>query len=438
MKRRRLIHAAAIVDALSGVTRPGAILIEDDRVLAAGSPESIGMIEQKPIFMPRTLLMPAFVNIHAHLDLTHLGPRPFDGSFMGWLSEIIAERAKTDDAIAASVRQGVELSRAGGTGLIGDIAGDGSFAPILALRESGMPGVSFLEIFGIGSGETEACRFIDRAMEQIEPEANGVRLGLQPHAPYSCGREVYAHAATHDVLLSTHLAESLDEIEFTRAASGMFADMLRRYREWDESIQPMHAHPVDALAQPLSSRPWIATHCNYVDDAHIEQLARWNTTVAYCPRASDYFGHGNFSSIATLEGDATVHVHLRTENSKLLPPHRYRDMLEAGVRIAFGTDSIVCLDRTDRISTLDDMRHLYKRDGTEPPVLLHMATIAGAEALGRPRTCVTFEPGDTLGVIGFPIDPDEATDPLVQVMNSDTAPEWIMMNEATARDTVIR
>ena len=50
-------------------------------------------------------------------------------------------------------------------------------------------------------------------------------------------------------------------------------------------------------------------------------LAASNITVAYCPRASHYFGHTN---------------------------HRWKEMLDAGINVALGTDSLLCLDTPDQ------------------------------------------------------------------------------------------
>ncbi|MFN7022304.1 MAG: hypothetical protein ACK4WH_13380, partial [Phycisphaerales bacterium] len=84
---------------------------------------------------------------------------------------------------------------------------------------------------------------------------------------------------------------------------------------------------------------------NDCDDEDLAVLARTGTSVAYCPRASDYFR-------------AAEHF----------GPHRYRDMLAAGVTVALGTDSALCLGPeadpvragdAARISVLDEVRHLW-------------------------------------------------------------------------------
>jgi cytosine/adenosine deaminase-related metal-dependent hydrolase len=128
------------------------------------------------------------------------------------------------------------------------------------------------------------------------------------------------------------------------------------------------------MAEVLGAAPFLVAHVNDCDDAAIRTLARTGTSVAYCPRASAYFG-------------AERHF----------GPHRYRDMLGAGINVALGTDSIVNLPESAvgaaGMSILDEMRFLYRRDGTDPRVLLGMGTVNGARALGLPADAFAFGVG---------------------------------------------
>ena len=195
-----------------------------------------------------------------------------------------------------------------------------------------------------------------------------MRMGLQPHSPYTCGLSVYAAAAqlaAHcGVPVSTHLAETLEEIEFVRHGTGPLNEFLRRIG-WEEPFVPLHLHPVDARWRER----WVMRHLNDIEEHHL-RLAAWRTTVGYCPRASAYFGH-------PLERHA---------------PYRHRVMLAAGINVALGTDSILCLDTPDRLSVLDEMR-LAERDGTEAHTLLAMGTVNGAAALGLDPRDFTLAPG---------------------------------------------
>jgi cytosine/adenosine deaminase-related metal-dependent hydrolase len=397
MSRRLLIHAGRVVDAGArpkDPKGPGAVLLAGDRVVAAGRPAAVGRpADVEVLNLPGTVLMPALVNAHAHLDLTDVGPTPYDGDFTAWIDGVRRERPSDEAAVAAAVRRGIGLSRAGGTGLVGDIAGAGSIVPGRELAAGGLAGVSYREVIGIGRSQPGAME----ALRQMAAEA-GPRLGVSPHAPYSCSPGVYRAAAGLGLPLATHLAESPEELEFVDSAEGPLAAFLKRLGLWDESIGPRHAHPVDAVAEILAAAPVVAAHVNYAEERHLALLAECRTTVAYCPRAAAYFKR---------------------------PPHRYRAMIDAGVNVALGTDGFMCLDTPDRISVLDEMRLLYHRDGTAPATLLGMATVAGATALGFEPGLVTLDPGPIVGLIGAPYDETSSWDPLRQVLMRHDPPSWI-------------
>ncbi len=382
-----------------GADEPGAL-----RVLAVGRASDLDHHEAntyaRRIDLGDAWLVPAFVNAHTHLDLTHLGPRDLDEQgFEGFIAFVRTGRCVDDPAIAASVRQGVEMSRAGGVVAVGDIAGAvrgrPSLAAYRALRDAGMPGVSFLEFFAAGRGWQDRVADVETLFrvaqtnaggesprDAIAPPSDGVRMGLQPHAPYSVCREAYISAtklaSLYDAPICTHLAESVAERHYIERATGPFRTLMENLGLWNDAMLDEYghgAHPVEHLRDVLAMRPMLAVHLNDVRDAEIELLARLGTvTVVYCPRASEYFG------VASCFG-----------------PHRYRDLIRAGVRVVLGTDSIINLPPdTTRISTIDEVIHLTRRDGIPFPEALAMATGHAAEALGLDPRPFRFEPGNTL------------------------------------------
>ena len=162
-------------------------------------------------------------------------------------------------------------------------------------------------------------------------------------------------------------------------------------------------HPVEALASMLQQRPMMVVHLNYIEEAHIQLLAAAGACVVYCPRASDYFGHPHAGR----------------------PDHRYMEMLDAGLCVALGTDSLQCLDTPGRISTLDEMRHLHVRDGADPMALLSMATLEGARALELDQGLMSFSPGPVGGVIGVDVTGSRSGG-LAGVLSTREAPRWVV------------
>ncbi|HEX7010523.1 MAG TPA: amidohydrolase family protein [Phycisphaeraceae bacterium] len=420
----RIYRVAAVRDAQGVRARPGAVAVRSGRVLAAGPEDDLPLRlrqQAQVIDLPTKLILPALVNAHTHLDLTDLGPTPYGGDWAGWLSDVIRRRRREPQAIAQAVQRGLRLSREAGVGYVGDIAG--SAEAIQARQQAppdvSLPGVIYLECVGITASTAAAsAQHLGQTLDALPfeipmpPCQRGVVLGIEPHAPYSASRALYESATrlSHQRLyrLTTHLAETPEEIAFVRDAAGPLADLLRRLGKWDEAIRPAHQHPIDWLEPVLRRGRWLVAHCNYVDDEHLGLLSRTGTSVAYCPIASEYFGHRG---------------------------HRYRDMLRAGVNVCLGTDSILCQPASEPqpMGIWPQMRFLYRRDGTDPDVLLKMATINGMRALELAEADATLAPGSPARFTLLTIDPDDGTDPLVQALQNN-APATMLDATALPKD----
>ena len=411
---KQLIRAAAVVDGSGVNSSPGVLLLEGREVVAAGSPGSIGEVPGAEVIeQAGAVLLPAMVNAHSHLDLSSIEPSPFTGEFDTWL-EVIGDcrKGQTEATRRADTEHGIALSLSGGTAFVGDISGARHLEPLEALRRSPLRGTSFVEFFGLGSRQDAGVDPMREVAGSIPLDAGNVRLGISPHALYSCGPRVYEAAMETGLPVATHLAESLEEEEMIRHESGSFRDLTERYGAWNDETKMPGCHPVDALAGVMEQRPVMVVHLNYIEDEHIELLSRTGTRVVYCPRASDYFGHPHAGH----------------------PGHRYQQMLASGVTVALGTDSLCCLDTPDRISVLDEMRHLHVRDGADPALLLSMGTVHGARALEIDESLVSFAPGPIAGVIAVDVSEESMrrTGALAGAFSQRNAPRWVLAPEGVA------
>lgn len=413
----RLVLAAAALDA-DGLISPAAALIRGGRLEAVGPPATIGRPEGVAIEdRRRSLLLPALVNAHVHLDLWSVGEVSLEAGFDQWLAEIRSRRPVDPADVAASVRGGIAASIAGGVAAVGDIAGAFGTAAAAAFAEGPLGGTAFIEVFGIGrrldAGLEAVARLRDVASE-IGPSG---RIGLSPHAPYSCAEEVYAAAAATGLPVTTHLAETPEEAAFTRTGTGPLVDLLRRLGTLGEADEPpvSRAHPIDQLASIEPRRPWLVAHVNYLaepdepagtDERRAAALRSLGATVVYCPRAARALGHPRPGRDA----------------------HPWRFLREHGVEVALGTDGRPCLDRGDRLTTLDDIR-LLVRDGADPVEAVAMATVGGARGLGLDAGAVRFRDGAGAGLLAMSFEGD---DPIRGLVESEADPEWVRPLAAAA------
>lgn len=361
-----------------------------------------------------SVLIPGLVNAHTHLDLTAMGYRehdPADG-FVPWVRMVIRERPRDRDAIAAAVRRGIELSLAGGVVAVGDISGVAGqtlcTTPFDELVRSPLGGVTYLEWMSapVPATRAELGRRFDALAdtnESLRARGATARVGHSPHAPYTVRPADYAF--DDRLPWCTHLAESPAEREFIAAGTGPFREMLDGFGCFDDAFEASVGrgeHPFEAVADGLSIGAPLLVHMNDCPDRVLERMDGFS--LAYCPRSSAYFGA-----------------------PEAFGPHRYREMLDRGVNVCLGTDSIINLRTADRISPLDDARLLFERDGADPRTLLAMLTVNGATALGLPAAPHLFRTGGSVaGVAAVPIE-DRSADPAAAVFGASGAAELLLI-----------
>jgi cytosine/adenosine deaminase-related metal-dependent hydrolase len=429
-----LITADAICDANLSVVgdrnSPAALLIEHSRQTLRVL--EVGMFEQLTshpayahagrIDRPGCVVLPGLVNAHTHLDLTHIGPRPHDPSagFVSWVDMVRTNRHTAESEVADSVRQGCDLLRKGGVSIVGDIAGAAGGQPTLVpyetLAESSLAGVSFLEFFAIGTRTTEAIHRLTALVRSIEQlSRGGVRFGLQPHAPNTVAPPAFLAAGKladeFGLPMITHLAESIEEQEFVADGTGPQLELIQRLGIWNDQTATQFGKgqtPIQHLAAVLAGFHLNAVHVNQCSDEDLNLLALTGTCVVYCPRASEYFGAQNHFG-----------------------PHRYRQMLDRGICVALGTDSIINLPESEidstglGLSSLAEARHLYQRDNTDPRLLMQMMTVNGTDLLGLPQSQVSLAKGASpSGIIA--IASSSVVEPTERILRSEASPEFLV------------
>jgi cytosine/adenosine deaminase-related metal-dependent hydrolase len=308
------------------------------------------------------VLMPGFVNCHAHIELTHLHNRIVRfSSFTNWISQLMAHRSEWSERdLLESALAGSALSVASGTVLLGDISSAG--ASWQALKSAGMRKVVFEEIVGLSPDKVHETA--DSLSHRLGTVAGDDMLisGISPHAPYSVSADLYRTtakmAADRGLLMATHVAETEAEIKFLHYGTGEFRDFLSGLGALPAGWSPPRLAPVQYLhSLGVLGRTCLLIHCNYLDSDSMALIVSNNSSVVYCPRSHTFFGHKE---------------------------HPVRQLLDMGVNVALGTDSLAS---NSTLSMLDEMRFLFrKRKDLRCEEIFRMATLNGASALNFGNT----------------------------------------------------
>lgn len=397
-----LLIAKYVVPVGGRPVKDGFVRIEHDRIAETGTTRHLDVRPFGPVVdLGDAVILPGLVNAHTHLELTHhAGAVPPGPDFIDWLERLrnaAVERDPEDQerAFADAAREGMMLSVTAGVTTVGDITSRPA-AVRSVLRHGPLRVVSFGEVIATG---TIRGRLADRLQAAIDPAhaSDHLAVAVSPHAPYTIEpdgvRACVGSARRLDLRVCMHLAETPDEARYTERGDGPFRDFLQRLGVWDDVIRCPRLAPVPlAYSCGLLDARTLLAHCNYVTDEDIRLIARCGAHVVYCPRTHHAFGH---------------------------PPHRFREMLAAGVNVCLGTDSLAS---NPSLSILDEMRFLRRScPELDGPTLLELATVRGARALGISDVgCILH--GYRADLTAVPLSPGLPRDPIKNLLESTLNP----------------
>jgi cytosine/adenosine deaminase-related metal-dependent hydrolase len=303
------------------------------------------------------VLVPGFVDAHAHLELGGLeGKLPRRGSFADWIRALIRERRHLSPSdLRAAARAGARRLLAGGTTAVGDI--DSSGAAEAALAQTPLRARVYREALDAGDGARGEAA-LARVARTFEPGSARERIlpGLSPHAPYTVGdpllRSLRALSVRRRWPLAVHWAETEEETLWLARGRGPFAKLLapraspRRGRSRLDGLSMLDA------ARLLSPRLALI-HGNHPRKGDRERVARAGAALVHCPGTHAFFRREPFDLDA---------------------------WLRSGVGVALGTDGLSSNADLDLRREMALLRRAHP--GLEPARVLAMATSAGARAIG--------------------------------------------------------
>ena len=327
----------------------GAVVIDNDRIAAVGPAAELG----RGARYEEAAIIPGFVNAHSHLEYAVYAGFGDGLDFGPWILLHIERKARLDlEQAEAIARLGAAQCLASGITTVGDASFTGAAAH--ACADLGLRAIVYLEVFGRGT-EGIAGRFAENRGRIEDALGDDVRLGVSPHAPYTCSADLYVACLELGLPVATHLAESRAEQEWLAAGTGAwkpYADMLAA-PIGETGIRHLARH--GALDSSLT-----AAHCVMVDDEEIELLARHDVAVAHCPRSNALLGCG-IAPLAALRA--------------------------AGLRVGLGTDSPASAPSFDmfdelRAAVMGARARELRSDALSAAGALELATLGSARALG--------------------------------------------------------
>ena len=287
-------------------------------------------------------VFPGLCNMHSHAPMTLFRGLGDDQPLDVWLNKYIwpAEQKLTDELVYEGTLQACREMLASGTTAFNDMY----FrlpAMAQAVKESGIRAMLGFNIFGDGNE-------LDTLDEVMNP---GVPVNVAPHSIYTVSEKGLRRSAEACKALGRpmhiHMSETQKEV----------TDCLREHGcrpwEWLDKLGIL-----DMLGSNI-----IAAHCLHLSESEIKLIGDHNITCVHCPNSNLKLGSGyRFPML---------------------------ELLDAGARVALGTDGSASSNNLDMIEVMKTAALLQKGwrgDPTVVPVsqILSLATLSHTIAPGQP------------------------------------------------------
>jgi len=288
------------------------------------------------------LLIPGFVNTHAHLGMTIFRGYADDIALNEWLQDWIwpAEEELTPDEVYWASSLAILESIRSGVTTVSDMYFNMD-RTAEAIEDSGIRG---LISYGIIAEELDepGRQEIGTAVDLVENwdgAAEGrLKVALSPHAPYTCSSEVLRELSRiseeMDVPIHTHVSETEGEVE--------------------ESHEEFGLSPVQRLEElGILDNEVLAAHCVHLGREDMEILKEKDVVVAHNPT----------SNMKLASGAAPI-----------------EELKQYGVKVTLGTDGPGTNNDLDMFEEMRQATFLAKLEADDPTALSAEETFKSATA----------------------------------------------------------
>jgi cytosine/adenosine deaminase-related metal-dependent hydrolase len=391
-----ILRARTVVTMDGAPIENGAIAIAGERISDVGTFAEVARRNRGEVTdLGEQILLPGLINAHCHLDYTCLrGKIPRPTSFTEWIRAINAEKAKlSPENYVASIGAGFAEATKFGTTTIANLM---AFPELIAQIEAPIRTWWFAELLDVREPQrTDAI--VNRAVEYLKVTRH---WGLAPHALFTASPKLFRGCEDRAAILTTHLAESRDEMAMYRDRSGPLYEFLSQLgREMDDCDGRTPVAVFGEMTTPRLTKNWMLVHLNDVSEDDLDLLVSImkHCSIVHCPRSHKYFRH---------------------------PKFQFEKFRERKFNICLGTDSLAS---NDDLSLFGEMRAFQETHAVSPAEVLEMVTINSAKALGAGDKLGQLKAGFLADLIAIPVSSSQA-DPFEQVVASQKLDSWMMIS----------
>ncbi|GMM10298.1 metal-dependent hydrolase [Campylobacter lari] len=281
----------------------------DDNILEINSLEILqkSYPQAKLIQIPKdSLLLPAFINPHTHLEFSANNGNLEFGDFLKWLNSVFNNREQlSQKAKEKLILQNIHKILKSGTATIGEISSFGSDLNPCVNSQARV--IYFNEILGSNEAflQEKQNEFLKRYETSLKFKNSKFIPAISVHAPYSTHPELAKFAIKlareNDHLLSTHFLESNHENNWLRFKKGGFKKSLAKF-----SKNPTPFYTPQSFLELFKDQRTLFTHCVYFKEWDL--LDKNLHSITHCAFSNKLLSKSTLKLKQALKNGVNIHL----------------------------------------------------------------------------------------------------------------------------------
>ena len=230
-----------------------------------------------------SVIMPALINSHTHLEFSKNKTLLKYGDFITWLDSVIHSREELFISCKGECyKSAIEEMKKSGVCAFGEISSSGN--DLKYLKHSPLKVVYFNEIIGTNPAIVDVMYqdFLNRFNESKEIINEKFKIGISIHSPYSVHPilmdKVIDIAKKENLPIQAHFMESKAERIWLDKGEGEFKLFFEKnFPNAKPLIKPIE------FIEKFKNTNTTFIHCVYANDKELQKISEINASIAHCP-----------------------------------------------------------------------------------------------------------------------------------------------------------
>ena len=256
-------------------------IIFDDKIIEVGQNLDDSLNE---IYLGKnSVIMPALINTHTHLEFSSNYTHLEYGDFMNWLNSVLEHREDLfHDCKSECYKSAIKEMKKSGICAFGQISSTGN--DLKYLKHSPLKIVYFNEIIGSNPAAVDMIYqdFLARIRESEEVQNEKFKIGLSIHSPYSVHpilmKKVIEIAKNKNLPIQTHFMESKTERKWLEKGEGEFKIFFEKhFKNAKPLIKPLE------FIELFKDTNTTFIHCVHANEEELKHINEIGGYITHCP-----------------------------------------------------------------------------------------------------------------------------------------------------------